>query len=98
MRSEKAAQAALRLDAKRARLAREVFAEMRNGRDLDGGCDDWEWPKYMSKADRRALMYDYHMWNGDPEEAAGRDSLGFSSVYAYLAESLLKHAAESIGR
>lgn len=96
MRTEEQKQAALKLNAKRVRLAVDVFAEVSNGRDLDGGCDDLEWPDYMSEADRRALIDDYHMWNGDPEEAAEWDSIGFSSAFAYLSEALLKFAAESL--
>lgn len=87
--------AALRLDAKRVQLARDVFGEVDNGRRINSGCDDWPYPVYLTAEDRRSLVLDYCTWNGDPSEASDTRSLPFFAIHGYLTAALLKHAAES---
>lgn len=83
--------AALRLNPVRLRIAADVvYAQEARG------CDDWPWPKYVPKTERRALIDDFSAWNGDPEEAKGRRDLGLGSVKRYLLAALLKHARETV--
>jgi 1,4-alpha-glucan branching enzyme len=83
--------AALRLNPVRLRIAADVvYAQEARG------CDDWEWPKYVPRAERRALIDDFSAWNGAPEEAKDRRELGLYEVKRYLIAALLKHARETV--
>lgn len=89
--------AALKLDAKRVRLAASVFLEADRGRKINGGCDDLDVPAEFTAADKRSLVRDYHTWNGDPEEAETFEWIGFGCAFGYLSAALLKSAAEQFG-
>ena len=89
-------QAVIRLDRKRLALMRAILAELTAGRRLDSCCDDLDWPDDFTDEDKRAMLLDYHTWNGDPEEAETFDTIGFSPAFSYLTAALLKHAEETI--
>ncbi len=88
--------AALRLDPKRVRLAREVIAQAEDFRGGRNGCDDYPLPDYLTAADRRALDLDMCTWNGDPSEV-GECAPGWNFLFPYLTAALLQHAAATVG-
>lgn len=96
-REQSARFAALKLDAKRIALARQVFHELfSNNRKLDGGCDDLDYPSDWADEDKHMFSADFHTWNGDPHEALSGYPIGFSPAVSYLTAALLKHASETV--
>ena len=49
------------------------------------GCNDWSWPDNWTVKERAQFAFNYHIWNGDPEEYRFGMSMPDFAVAAYLA-------------
>ncbi len=88
--------AALRLDAKRVKLAYQVIATARELRR--GGGDDMDLPDSLSDAECASLKRDMYTWNGDPENVTPGRGTSLFFVEAYLVAAILKVAEEAVAK
>lgn len=59
----------------------------------NNGCNDWDFPKGWTKAEKQEFVRSYHEWNGDPEEYDPSDlTLPDWAVASYLSHLVKEFA------